>query len=272
MTARRKKGRILSMARLMRMLFVFLLMGSVLAAIGWAVVVSGRGISRMDLWRVRFVRWPEGFPRDETDALSASLIGRNLFRIDLKSLERSLRRRYPQWQGLRVERILPNGLSVIATPRRPLMILKTDDAAWLLDDRGWIIQEAPPSVDVPVIDMSRLSVKPSRQKAGFPLRWPQVRFARTVVKTFTQDELSAWRLSSCVWESAELFFCEVQKSGHDRSLRVLFDRDTFEQRWPALSLLGQRADLNWNDINYIDLRQRDPILGWMTSEQGKRVR
>lgn len=131
----------------------------------------------------------------EADVRTAlrTLDGESLVTVDTDSVERQLSA-LPSVQGARVDRAFPHGLRVVVIPERPVAVLRSGQAAWVLSGSGRVIRDVESSTNrrLPRIWLAAGAVyepgatlaipmasKALRVVASLPARFPvQVRTAR----------------------------------------------------------------------------------------------
>lgn len=140
---------------------LFKALGSVL---GWAfrhpqplivaLVLAGlfvavwRQVQRLDVFRVEHIDIPKDSPLRVPD----SVLGANLWEIDLQTLATTLKRQQPWLKGVRVIRVLPNTLRVDIVERSPAGQVQLDQ--WYsVDDEGYILPQGSRN---PIEAVSRL--------------------------------------------------------------------------------------------------------------------
>jgi cell division protein FtsQ len=67
------------------------------------------------------------------------LEGQSLVTVDADSVERQLSA-LPSVRGARVDRAFPHGLRVVVVPERPVAVLRSGRAAWVVSERGRVIR------------------------------------------------------------------------------------------------------------------------------------
>jgi cell division protein FtsQ len=67
------------------------------------------------------------------------LEGESLVTVDADSVERQLGA-LPSVRAARVDRAFPHGLRIVVVPERPVAVLRSGRAAWLVSDRGRVIR------------------------------------------------------------------------------------------------------------------------------------
>lgn len=122
------------------------------------------------------------------------LRGESLVTVDAESVERQLSA-LPSVRATRVDRAFPHGLRIIVMPERPVAVLRSGRAAWLLSKRGRVIRAVDPQMNrrLPRIWLAAGAVfepgatlaiptaaKALKAVASLPARFPlHVRTART---------------------------------------------------------------------------------------------
>jgi cell division protein FtsQ len=75
----------------------------------------------------------------DVQAALRPLDGESLVTVDTDSVERQLSA-LPSVRGARVDRAFPHGLRVVVVPERPVAVLRSGRAAWVLSERGRVIR------------------------------------------------------------------------------------------------------------------------------------
>ena len=119
----------------------------------WATVAWVRAASLLTVNRVT-VRGNERMSSGEVAALLDEAVGADMLTLDLETWREKLRRA-PWVSDAALRRVLPGTLDVTIVERRPMGVGRLDDALYLVDETGTIIDEFGPNYveyDLPLID------------------------------------------------------------------------------------------------------------------------
>ncbi len=181
------------------------------------------------------------------------LLGQNIFRADLKDTERRLKTEYPQLDRLRIVRMLPNRIAVIAEKREPFAVIVLKNQDILVDDTGVIItMNASGNESVPqVIGVNDVSVL----RQDRPLSSQKISVGFSVIAALgANDSLRKFKLH---WvDVTNLSQIRLQMNG----MEVVLDHSGIDQKIQTLALLLSDTGIALEQINYLDLRFREPII------------
>lgn len=184
------------------------------------------------------------------------LIGKNIFTVDLKSVERKLGYKYPQASQLKIARRFPDQISVVAKKRVPYAQLSTQSRTVTVDDEGVILSlKKKDDKKLPSIMGARLT--DPELVLGLPLRSPDIWMSLKIIKLFSaHEELENYAISEINMENlSKIYFTLTNK------LDVIIDGEDLDQDMRVLSVVLSKGKLNLSEIKYIDLRFNEPIIG-----------
>lgn len=182
------------------------------------------------------------------------LKGSNIFKIDIKKLDRQITQEYPYIAQLRVVRQLPDRIMILAKKREPLMQIYFKGKFLLVDKEGVALYYSAQPADLP-------------QVHGIPLErnWPvlgehihhkELTEALEVLNSFKLSVyLKRWQLTAM--EVGNLSRIDVTTR---ENMHVILDQDDTKDKIELLQMLiaGNKIDLN--KVKYIDLRFKEPVI------------
>jgi len=185
------------------------------------------------------------------------IIGKNIFSVNLRSIQSRLQRQFPEVDKLRISRKFPDTIYLSARKREPFAVLMSNQHEILLDREGYVLSfDTIPSSRYPLILGFSGQTK---FILGRPLRSQQVHLAlRIIGEVRAQEEVFDWQLSQI--EISNLSQIVLLFSN---DLKIIFDRDNIPEKVRTLAVLIKQGNLNYRDINYIDLRLKDPIISYV---------
>jgi cell division protein FtsQ len=229
-----------------RALLAALLAGALAAGLCYGAWAGYRWLSGAELFRIAGVDI-QGVRRaseEEMRTLAGRFTGQNIFSVDLEEAARRMSAD-PWVQDLRIERKLPNRISIVIRERVPRAVLQAANGRFLIDRAGTVIVPAGGATEegVPVIAVGSWTAA-----AGAPLEAPALRPALELL-----DELQArggWDTGAMTLRAESPESVAVLYAGHE--FRI--GDGNFPEK---LQRLGEVvSDMNRRGIayTYIDVR------------------
>ncbi|MDP2654033.1 MAG: cell division protein FtsQ/DivIB [Candidatus Omnitrophota bacterium] len=183
------------------------------------------------------------------------LIGKNIFDVDLRAVQRKVQLQYPEIHNLRILRRLPDKIHVTAQRREPFAGVRFHNREVILDRNGTVVSLSPiPSLRLPAITGARISQPVA---VGKPVNEKTIGAALSVLKAVqTNSDLSAMSVVSI--DVANLSNIEFHTSD---GLKVIIDDEDIYPKIRKLGILTTQGDVNLKDYKYVDLRFQQPVLG-----------
>lgn len=199
------------------------------------------------------VRWPaEARPRSDRFRLNPPT---SIFRVDLKALTVSFQRKFPTAEVEGIQRLLPNRLVATMRQRKIVGQVSVDGLYAPVSDDGIIVLPASAALhgDLPVLKLAGLRgplrVGRSIDSSAF---WK----ASELLATLYRDGGIAGQKVSAVRVEGDSLFVALQSGAELR-----FSGSGLAGGWQQLgSLVGRRPEL-LSQVNYVDLRFGDPVIG-----------
>jgi cell division protein FtsQ len=238
-------------------IFPFLIIGIFFA---FVVVISGKGVIRY-LKTSRYFAIRSVYHDPALDFMKDyrldRLIGENIFSVDVNGIQRELQSRYPQIKNLQITRKFPDQISVTALQRELFACVRVKNRYALLDDKGVVIvlsNNISSADKYPLI--TGISFNESGIILGGAIRDKSLTVALAVIRSFKKNNALA---------SLQLTELNMTKMSHielslSNQLKVLLDQERFDQKMRMLALVLSQSDLNPAEVEYIDLRFKEPVL------------
>lgn len=224
-------------------------------AAGWALWGYAQ---RADAFRIVHVQ----LPPQASFQLRTPLIGANLWRVDLGALAETLRRQEPWWKDVRVIRVLPDTIRIVAIPRVPsaqVRLAGSGTARWYpVDGGGFILPEGsaePAERLVRLVGFQRAGIA---LKAGTDNREERLQSGLRILQGIRRAQPFIWR---------RLTELDV---GDPDQLRLVLDDEVEIRCGSETELDTQLARLRQAlkavarrslKARYIDVRFQDPVVG-----------
>jgi len=185
-----------------------------------------------------------------------SLIDKNIFKLDLSSIERQLGYKYPQASELKITRRFPNRIAIMAKKRSPFAQIGVNGKTVVLDDEGVVLTVADKSVEeIPAI----LGARSDRLRLvrGLPLKGDDVQFALKVIRLVGMNgSLSGYSIDEVNVENLSKVYCLL-----NNKVQVILDRSQLSHKIRVLGVVLSEGKLDLKEVRYIDLRFKEPIIG-----------
>ncbi|MGE0269186.1 MAG: cell division protein FtsQ/DivIB [Candidatus Omnitrophota bacterium] len=184
------------------------------------------------------------------------LQGKNIFQIDLQDVEQGLLMKYPQISELRVEKKFPNQIHLLAKKRKRLAQFEHNNKYLVLDDEGVILSESEnkdnelPSIGGPKIKID--SINP-----GGKVNNVEIMAGLKIIKSFNENTtLSSYKIMNMDVDQLSRILLHL-----DRDIKAIIDDQRINYKIKVLGIVLTQGNLNLKEVNYIDLRFKEPIIG-----------
>jgi len=179
--------------------------------------------------------------------------GEPVLNVDLKALDSYTPQRYPYLEYIRITRQLPNCLTIEAKPRQPIARVNPE---LLLDAKGVLFPNALGRDYSELIMVSGLVG--SRPALGRPVKSKKLDLAYELLKKIkTSNILNAFGVPKINVSSLNNAYFIIAT---DTEIRI-GDKDT-AKRLIILEQIVSDARQELAQIKYIDLRFKDPVIGY----------
>jgi len=196
------------------------------------------------------------------------LLGRNIFRIDLKKESRYISGLYPAYKNIRLFRILPDRLFIGCAERNPLAYVKLYRYFCIDSDR--VLFDLPQGQEVrdfPVI--IGLERKITGPKAGKQYNIKELITALNIIKEAeTNNLLKKYKIERIDITNSANMSCFIRPSGYPQgqvatglaALEVKMGQDNISDEIRVLVGLFTQLNDDISNIKYIDLRFKEPVV------------
>jgi len=233
-----------------------IIIGILVIGIGFVAVNRAQYIfSHVDYFKVRSVTIDPSLQFINKRDLKG-LMGKNIFTIDLKAVQRKLNYKYPQAARLKVVKRFPNQVSILAKKRVPYAQLQIQDKIVVMDKEAVILSlEEKRDKNLPDIVGAKLT--DPKLVLGAPLKGSDIWLTLKIIKLFKANSgLDPYSIKGINVEN--LSKINFTLSNH---LDVIVDRDKIAQKIRVLGIVLAQDRLDLGDVKYIDLRFKEPIIG-----------
>jgi cell division septal protein FtsQ len=181
------------------------------------------------------------------------LKGKNIFKVDMKKIDRQLAAAYPYIAQLRVVRQLPNRVLILAKKREPLMQIYYKNKYLLLDTEGVALYFTLAPADLPQVYGIPLE---HGLFLGGHIRGPELSKAVDILNSFKDSPyLKRWRIHAVQAGNLSKIDLLVGENMH-----VILDQDDTQDKIILLQMLISANKIDLNQVKYIDLRFKEPVI------------
>jgi len=183
-----------------------------------------------------------------------TLKGTNIFKIDIKKLGSQIAHEYPYIAQLRVVRQLPDRILILAKKRDPFMQIFFRDKFLLMDKEGVALYYVSHPLDL--VTVNGIYLDKNKVVLGLPIHQNGVDQAVSILNTFANSAyLKRWKLTAL--ETSNLSRIDLTALG---SIHIILDQEDTKEKILLLPMLiaGHKIDLN--QVKYIDLRFKEPVI------------
>jgi cell division septal protein FtsQ len=234
----------------------------VLFALAFCAVQS---LKKLPVFNVKDVIIREGSTiKDDRDADFQYLIGKNIFGLDLNKHTRFIQSMYPAYRTARLVKFLPDQLCVDLMKRKAVAYINTQPPLYI-DDRMVFFESIDPAAEKGVAAINGVGSEGKRFKPGSRCGHPGILFAVRVMKqaraSKTLQGYSIERVDIHDPDYVSLFFAGP--------LEVRIGQDRLEDTLQILGSLLIQVGNGVTNIEYIDLRFKDPVIRFKGKEAGR---
>lgn len=199
------------------------------------------------------------------------LEGRNIFNVDLLKESKSISGLYPSYKKIRIIRILPNRLFIDFIKRKPIAYIKLYRNFYVDDD--FVLFDAPEhlggsglslpqaqSADLPVI--TGLETKIFGAKSGRKYYIRELEIALDIIKNFNTNR----RLRDNKIQRINVLNADSITFYVSGNLEIKFGQESIKDKIDTLSGLLINVKNDVNNIEYIDLRFKEPVIKYKNAK------
>lgn len=236
----------------LKILLIFLLSGS---AVFLIYAQTSRWLRESSFFRIREVVLAPSLKFIDP-AYLLRLKGKSMFSVDLETIHRQLRGRYPEVDALRIVRKFPDRIYIAANKREPVACVVLGRHQFLVDREGVVVAPGP-AVGMKLPTIQGLH-RGKHISFGESLNLAEVDAALEVIHAFQSNtDLKAYAIQRVdVGNLAKISFYL-----NSNNLEVIIDPEAVEQKIARLGIVLTEGKPSLAQISYIDLRFQQPILG-----------
>lgn len=257
--------------------FVFFLIVLPLAALGLSSFAIFKGIQNYITSSSYFEIKKVGIEGIENssyvDSIREEILGNNIFRVDTIRLSERIKRKFLNFSSVIVTRILPSELLIEAKERLPVAVLKRD-LYYVIDADGVVLSSfsRQEMVDLPLIvglEKSLKTVDVGKRYQVKVLQLPlllakalKIQMPAVYVQVPDIQNLKVTKIDALEPANLSFYFNDV--------IQVKMGNQDFDDRLSLLPAVLKGIDYELGQVNYIDLRSKEPVVGYKDSSYKKK--
>lgn len=182
--------------------------------------------------------------------------GRSIFDVDLQDMESRLMLKYPEISELRVERKFPDEIHLVAKKRLQLAQVPYRQDFLVVDDEGVVLaKKERRDKELPAIEGFKIPRGPV--ELGSRIRHQRLRTALEIISSFNENAaLSSYRINNLDIDQSSKIMVYL-----DQDIKAILDDQRVDRKINVLGFVLTQGNLDLREVNYIDLRFKDPIIG-----------
>ncbi len=182
------------------------------------------------------------------------LKGHNIFKIDIKHIDRQIAQRYPYIAQLRVVRQLPDRILILAKKREPLMQIYFKQKYLILDAQGVALYYSRQPAGLPQV--YGIPLEREWLFLGRAIHGAQLNKVADILNMFKASPyLRRWRIHAVQAGNLSKIDLVVGENMH-----VILDQDDTQDKIELLQMLISANKIDLNQVKYIDLRFKEPVI------------
>lgn len=257
-----KKNKIKLPVRLILLVIISLFVMSLI------IIQLARVLKNLNYFKIKNITLSE--PKERVFDFSY-LKGRNIFNVDLLKESKSISGLYPSYKKIRLIRILPNRLFIDFVKRKQLAYIKLYrnfcvdeelvlfDVPEYLEGSGLSLSQAQ-LADLPVI--TGLETKIFGAKSGRKYYIKELEIAIDIIKSFNRNR----RLRDNKMQRINVLNADSISFYVSGNLEIKFGQENIKDKIDTLSSLLINVKNELNNIEYIDLRFKEPVIKYKNAK------
>ncbi len=208
------------------------------------------------------------------EAINKEVLGSNIFCLDVGQLSEQIKRRFPYLSSVVITRVLPSQLSVIAKERLPVAVLKRD-LYYVFDTDGIVLSSfsVKDMLELPLITGLEKQLKKIDVGQKYPLK--------SLSLSLLLAKALKIQMPSVYAQVPDMRHLKVTRIGTEdaANLSFYFNDDIqvkvghqgFDERLSLLPAILKGIDYEIGQVDYIDLRSKEPVVAYKKNSQGKSI-
>jgi len=193
-----------------------------------------------------------------SEDISLSFLGKNIFSVDIKAVSSQLTQSYPQYKEVVVKRVFPDTLSIEFIKRLPLFQIKVKDRFWIVDEE-LIVISGPQEEEFAHIPLVNSSLNRNLEiYLGKEIFFPYAKEIVSLIKELkTKNFFKDFEIPSIFSYTLNDIHFNLNK------IDIRIGPPPYKRKLKILKeMILPRFYEELERIAYIDLRFKDPVIGY----------
>jgi len=184
----------------------------------------------------------------------AYLKGKNVFEIDLEELQKQLKWAYPQAERVRALRRMPNAIAIELIERKPVASVYANRTTIVVDPKGFVVSKTLKDKNLPLV--LGVSGHVDNVLIGRAIPDKSLHVALLILRTFKKESMfSDVRLEKINVGNLSKIYCYLSNG-----IEIIVDQDDIVKKIKTLRMISSKANLKVDNVRYIDLRFKEPVI------------
>ncbi len=180
--------------------------------------------------------------------------GKSIFRFDTRMIARQLKRNHPEFKNIIIKRILPDTIEAEIVPRGPIALIEAGDY-YMIDKKGIVISKEDSTVSgMPIVTGIYFWHRPKEGKA---ITSDKLDYVFDIIAVFGSNEklkkFSIFKIDVSNKKDPSIYL--------EFGLEIKTGPDDLTEKISKLAVVLNDKKVNLDNLRYIDLRFKDPVLG-----------
>lgn len=182
------------------------------------------------------------------------LKGNNIFKVDIGNVHRQIAQKYPYIAQLRVVKQLPDRILILAKKREPLMQIYYKKKYLTLDTEGVALYFTLQPALLPQV--YGIPIDREWHFLGGRIHGSELSAVLNILNVFKESPLlKRWRIHTVQAGNPSKIDLMVGENMH-----VILDQEDTQDKIEVLQMLISTNKINLNQVRYIDLRFKEPVI------------
>jgi len=190
------------------------------------------------------------------------LLKKNLLYADLSKAERVLRNEHPEIEGIALSKLWPDTVYIRFSLKKPLAAL--EGRQLLIDSKGFLLsgrKYADTVTGLPLIyGLNRNDIRGMGRINLDNKLFSAIRIIELFSKLENSGDYKLIKVDISKVSESEILIQKKCRQG-DCLIKVNVGENSYSEKLKIFQIFLKKADFDWSNVNYIDLRFKEPIVG-----------
>lgn len=190
------------------------------------------------------------------------MLKNNLLYSDLKRSEKILRNEHPEIERIILTKLWPDTVYIRFSLKKPLVALEGREL--LIDRNGFLLaarKYGDAVTELPLVyGLSRNEINRVRRLNPDDKLFSAIRIVELFLKLENSGDYKLIKVDVSRVSESEILIQKKCRQG-DCLIKVSLGENSYPEKLKIFQIFLKKADFDWSNVNYIDLRFREPIVG-----------